>query len=75
MDLLSELKTANKLLETIIKKTSKLSNDNNELKEENSKLYTKIQMDRDFYDRQMYEMELNQQDKRSINAVFKYTLF
>lgn len=68
MNLLTELKTANSLIGTIIKKTRNLI-------EENDKLYTEIRFNEDFYQRQMYEMELNQQDKKSINAVFKYTLF
>jgi len=75
MNLLSELQTANRLLESIIEKTNQLTKENGELIKKNGELYMKIELDKSFYERKMYEMELQQEDKKSINAVFKYTLF
>lgn len=75
MNLLSELQTANRLLKSIIEKTNQLTKENGELIKKNGELYMKIELDKSFYERKMYEMELQQEDKKSINAVFKYTLF
>lgn len=89
MNLLSELQTANRLIESIIKKTNQLKSkstqviqengelikENDQLIKKNGELYMKIELDKSFYERKMYEMELQQEDKKSINAVFKYTLF
>lgn len=75
IDLLSELQTANKLIESIIVKTENVKKENSFLTEQNDKLLMKIQTNEEFYQREMFLSSLAQQDKKSINAVFKYTLF